>query len=187
MSSYVLESGDGLTAVLVADDPLYALGPVIVGDLPGEAREAMDAFTAGLDTPADEQPTIALMVQWRSFIEALAELQLAASGAASPPEPADQATADPTPETPSQGSPQPPQGVSGVTPGQTTVDEQIAAVDAQAGSDGGGGDQSADRAFQRATAPVCWSCGGSGRLNLAGEEHTCNVCDGSGRLAAVPS
>ena len=173
------------TAALISDDPLYALGPVIEADTPSEAHEAVEAFATACDPPPDQQPTIRLMAEWQSYVQYLAELQQQAI-------PSAQATANAivvAAEAPeSHSDPGAPSGPEDAPDDGYTLDD--AAADAEAAGDHGAA--AAIRAHANGDPgpitgqqQVCWCCGGSGKLNLAGTQTDCNVCQGSGLVEAV--
>lgn len=173
------------TAVLVCDDPLYALGPVIEADSANEAFEAVAAFAEACDPPPDQQPTIRLMAEWQSYVQYLAGLQQQALTAAqgSPdgqlePWSAEHATAD-----------------EAAAAGDTTAQEAIAMSEmsdpTSESTNAGPPTGPAGNGVASGSEPiagqqqVCWCCGGSGKLNLAGTQTDCNVCQGSGQVEAV--
>lgn len=58
-------------ALLVCDDPVFALGPILVADEIEEAMEGMTAFIAALGEDPSEMPTIRLMIEWQGFLAAI--------------------------------------------------------------------------------------------------------------------
>ena len=176
MSWRVVEDPTYLTGVLLAEDPLYALGPALEGDGPGEATEALTAFAEACDPPPDQMPTVRLITEWQSFVQALAEMQLQALS-----------------ETPAAAEPP-----AEVSPGQITVDEAIADTPVQdAPADPGPlrfemseDGQRVDVAGASTVTPEppavepaeetptseCWRCGGTRTETLAGVTVPCSVC-----------
>ena len=80
MSTHIFVDPHRNAAVLMSDEPLYALGPAIVADDPNEAVDALEAFVAALEAPADTMPTIRLMTEWTGFLAALHGLVMGDGG-----------------------------------------------------------------------------------------------------------
>lgn len=194
-------------AILVCDDPIHALGPVLVADDPNEAVEAMEAFIGALERPADELSTIQVITEWTGFLAALHGMVMGEGGELVQPngDPQDHATGDEfardipgasTPEAP----PQPADADEGAEGGETVAEmaaglqegaeapEQVEQPDDEA-------DEDLDLADRLRHIPGgtpaqrgetdCWNCGGSGWVNIAGEDQTCGVCGGKGRLPSA--
>lgn len=172
------------TAVLVLDDPCFALGPAIAADTGEEAFEVMQYFVDALEGPADKMPTIELMNEWQTFLmafhgtiqvptevaEAIAadnEARLAAGmngqdpaaglevGPSSPlPDP------DPDPDDDDD---------------EPAAEQLLGEHQAQAAA---AIDEAADK------PPICWACSGKGELVIEGKGYPCGTCDGKGVLEA---
>lgn len=207
MSCSIFIDPDRQAAILVSDDPIYALGPVIVADDALEASEAMEAFLAALERPADEIPTIALMTEWQGFLGAVSGAVITLPESA--PEPSEEArlaatevgiVETPEPDTaPQDGAEAPPAdgagdgvtGEDGAVAGPKPLpdeepdedeDEELAAAEV---------DQHLQEARAEGRTPAargeseCWACGGDGKLEIAGAEQECNLCQGTGKLPAA--
>lgn len=194
-------------AILMSDDPLYALGPAIVADDVNEAADALQAFVDALEAPADEMPTVRLMTEWTGFLAALHGLVMGDGGelvdqsAGADPVMADLATGQDKGRGPDH--PAPPAPEVGAGRNGDTADPQAppeAAQGAPGGDEPAEDDQEADvtpdeLADRLAHVPggtprqrgevECWNCGGTGEVQLLGNTTSCGVCQGTGRVESA--
>lgn len=183
MTWRILTDDPSYFAVLVSDDPFYALGPALESDGDGEAYEALSAFAAACDPPPDQMPTVQLITEWQSFVQALAAMQLDAL----------------------QGDQEGRSDPFAPIPGQTSIDEAAAlsgpesapgmppdhAVEpwsedhATAAEAAAAGDVHAQEAVAQSPAPPpdCWRCGGTKLETVAGVQVPCSIC----QLTADPA
>ena len=192
-------------AILVSDDPMYALGPVLVADDINEATEAMLAFVAALEVDPSECPTIRLMVEWQGFLGALSGTVVAV--------PLD--TQEPPSDDPGEiSTPGRPEPVTALSEAQDAPEADLFDDDGRAdetvaiivipgpegsviGPDGPedddeDDDEAADELHNRlAQVPggtprqrglvECFACQGTGHP-LGLPDQTCNLCNGEGKI-----
>lgn len=207
MSHSIFIDQDRNAAILVNDDPIFALGPIIVADDPAEAAEALEGFLGALGDPPEQMPTIRLMTEWQGFLMALHGTILgdpeAAPPAGSPapmglddesptegvsgpetagesPEPAEETDIGPGPEADAVShEPRPiPDDDHDDDDDQELVDVDPDELHQRIGNVPGG------TPAQRGQVE-CWACGGVGHVDIAGEQQSCQLCGGTGRLAAA--
>lgn len=192
-------------ALLVSDDPIYALGPVMVADDIEEAIEAMMAFIAALERDPSEMPTIALMVEWQGFLGAITGTVVAVPLDAQEPQ---------DDQVDTQAGESSPGTLSGPTPpGGGAEDVPALSLDGSPAEDhddgdpeaaGGGAtpstddedededdDDELDMAGRLAHIPggtpkqrgqiECFACGGTGHA-IGQPETRCNLCLGKGKI-----
>lgn len=192
-------------ALLVSDEPIYALGPVMVADDLDEATEAMLSFVAALERDPSEMPTIALMVEWQGFLGAITgtvvgiptTAQETPGDAESPPAGESSPETPTGPTSPHDGS----QDAAGSLPGDLRVSEgltdseleQVAAgIDPDPEPDDDDDDEEELNVGERlAQIPggtprqrgkiECFACQGTGH-SLTNPQDTCNLCHGEGKI-----
>lgn len=207
MAVHIFTDPNRGAAILVSDEPMYALGPVIVADDVNEAADALDAFVANLEAPADEMPTVRLMTEWTGFLAALHGLvmgeggQLVDQSAGADPVMADLATGQDKGRGPDH--PAPPAPEVGAGRNGDVADPQAppeAAQEAAGADEADEADQEADvtpdeLSDRLAHVPggtprqrgevECWNCGGTGEVQLLGDTTSCGVCQGTGRVQSA--
>lgn len=174
-------------AALVMDDPLFALGPVVVSDEPEEAQELLQTFVDNLEADPSRMPTLELMNEWQSFLIAFhGYLQRPAD--APPVEPQEAAGGDPgTPdgETPAPDVADPQNGGPASEPAPPVTPSSS---EAPAGSASQTiGDSSTQTPTLNDGEQVCFACNGEGSFEIGGEQYDCRTCGGSGKLPAAAS
>ena len=171
-------------AILVMDEPTFAMGPVVVGDDPEEAQEVLQTFVEHLGRAPEQLPTIELMNEWQSFLMAFhGVIQV-------PQEVADAQAAAESPQQP-PGAPEPPapEGEADPTSGPP-ADEQVspatqpAAEDSAGSASPTGGDSTPQTSDPASPDQQCFACGGAGQHVIEGQEYTCQTCGGTGKLPA---
>lgn len=106
-------------ALLVSDDPMYALGPILVADDVEEAMEGMLAFIAALEADPSEMPTIRLMVEWQGFLGAITGTVVAVPLGAQ-----ESQSGDPSAQA-GESSPETPTGPTSPDDGSEDADESL--------------------------------------------------------------
>ena len=192
-------------AILVSDEPLFALGPILVADEVEEAMEGMAAFVAALGEDPSDIPTIRLMIEWQGFLAAITPGPFVGDQSAQEP-PDGQATGEPgesSPESlsgptrPGDGS----QDAAESSPADSPEPEQTAEPPAPADDAGATPHEPedeeedeeeeldlSDRLKQipggtpRQRGKIeCFACGGTGTA-IGTEGVTCNLCGGTGKI-----
>ena len=195
-------------AVLVSDDPPFALGPLIVADTTDEALEAMMAFVQALEEAPDKISTIQLMIEWHGFLGALSGEVVALSGAAQETAPDDgseqgaQTPEDPGPDSTgpedAPGDPFDDDGRADQRPFVVAEPKAGPPVIGPDGDDDADEDQDDDDAAElhdrlqhipggtpaQRGEQECFACDGTG--HPPGQpETTCNLCDGTGKIEHI--
>lgn len=207
MSWSIFVDTERCAAILVNDEPLFALGPAVIADEPEEAAQVLEMFCGAFDGEVDEAPTIRLMTEWAAFLTVIFRPE--AVGLHVPPEPAG---GDELPEG-MFGSGDPVDGLQvaggdaqgsteedGPGPGSSDAQEldgplpigdDIIDDDEEDDEDDPGPDLSERLAHVPNGTPAqrgqveCWACGGLGSVKLGKEDSTCTVCEGSGRVLSA--
>ena len=192
-------------AILVSDDPIYALGPVLVADELDEATEAMMAFIAALEEDPSEMPTIRLMIEWQGFLGAITPGPLGVPGGQETGQEATEATtaggSSPEPQVgrtpPDDGS----EDAGESLPADLRVSEgldvdQLATVAQGLDPDPEPEDEQddpdeLDLKERLASVPggtprqrglvECFACQGTGHA-IGQPENECNLCHGEGKI-----
>jgi hypothetical protein len=185
MTAEILHDEDNRTAVLYDADGPVALGPMLSLEEPLEAARVLAMFMEGLDRDASQYNALALLDEWKGFLTAVGQLEPAEPEA--PDAPAPGAEPAPAPES----SPEPP---GGLTPDVSPAASPAGGADGEdpttlASSPATGeatltpSTPSADTSMTPSNP--CWNCSGTGKVEIAGVEHPCGVCNGVGTLATV--
>lgn len=185
MAYMVLWCEDASMAVLVSDDPLVALGPVIVADTRDEATEALTYFIEGIPQDVDTVPYAKLIQDWSLYVAAL-------YGAAGGDDRDKQDVSAPTVAGPSSDGAI--TAGSGSTPLMPVPSETASGTVEPDDTEGDGWaahrvlESEAREAAEKLPPPgqvQCWACKGSGAFDLPTGPVDCSACGGTGYTAAT--
>lgn len=193
-------------AILVSDEPLFALGPILVADEIEEAMEGMAAFVAALGEDPSDIPTIRLMIEWQGFLAAITPGPFV--GAQEPQQQPGDDPAAPVGESSPENQPgltRPDDGSEGAAgsspddypePDRETEagppDSGPGATPSDPGDEEDDEDEELDLTDRLKHIPggtpkqrgeiECFACNGTGTA-IGTEGVTCNLCGGTGRIA----